>query len=145
MIINEIEYSEEKLEKELRQLQNRRRICREYAKRRYNKMKNNLNSDDTELKKEAEEFFKKNKKNSLKNYKTNSSSKSEYYLKNKDLKNAISKYQYYKKIDKMDKFLNNEKFKPCIELLKKNNNDKGLAKNKYPELFENEENEEKDK
>lgn len=145
MMINEIEYTEEKVKEELRKLDNRRRLCREYAKRRYDKMKFNLNSEDSELKKEAESFFEKNKKNSLKNYKIKTPSKSEYYLKNKDLKNATSKYQYYKRNDKMKKFLEDEKFKPCIELLKNNDNKKGSARSKYPELFENVENEEKDK
>ena len=137
MIVNEIEYTEDKLKKELKQLENRRRICREYAKRRYDKMKTNLNSDDSELKKEAEDFFEIQRINSSKNYNKDSSKKSEYYFNNKELKNAIAKYQYYKRINKMNKFLDNNKFESCRELLKNNDNRRGSARSKYPELFEN--------
>lgn len=135
MMINNKEYTEEEVENELRKLNNRRKTCSEYAKRRYHKMKYNLTSEDSELKKDAEIFFEKHKNNSLKNYKKNTSSKSEYYKQNKEVKNAISKYHYYKKNEKMEIFLDNEKFKSCIELLKTNDNIRGLAKDKYPEIY----------
>ena len=115
----------------------RKKVINDYAKRRYKKMKINLTCDDEELKKAAEDFITKNRDFSRRYYEKNDTVKKEYYNKTKDMRNAVSKYNYYKKNDKMDKFLTDNKFEECRELLKTNDNKKGSARSKYPELFEN--------
>ena len=126
MIINDIEYDEEQIRNMMKNYNARKKVINDYAKRRYKKMKINLTCDDEELRKAAEDFITKNR----------DTVKKEYYNKTKDMRNAVSKYNYYKKKDEMDKFVTLNKFKECRELLKTNDNKKGTAKDKYPELFE---------
>lgn len=137
MIINDIEYDEEQIHNMMKNYNARKKVINDYAKRRYKKMKINLTCDDEELKKTAEDFITKNRDFSRRYYEKNDTVKKEYYNKTKDMRNAVSKYNYYKKNDKMDKFLTDNKFEECRELLKTNDNKKGSARSKYPELFEN--------
>lgn len=136
MIINDIEYDEEQIHNMMKNYNARKKVINDYAKRRYKKMKINLTCDDEELKKAAEDFITKNRDFSRRYYEKNDTVKKEYYNKTKDMRNAVSKYNYYKKNDKMDKFLTDNKFEECRELLKTNDNKKGSARSKYPELFE---------
>ena len=136
MIINDIEYDEEQIYNMMKNYNARKKVINDYAKRRYKKMKINLTCDDEELRKAAKDFITKNRDFSRRYYEKNDTVKKEYYNKTKDMRNAVSKYQYYKKNDKMNKFVTDDKFEECRELLKTNNNKKGSARSKYPELFE---------
>ena len=134
MIINEIEYDENQICKMMKNYNARKKVINDYAKRRYKKMKINLTCDDEELRKVAQDFVIKNREFSRIHYENNK--KQEYYKKTRDMRNAVSKYSYYKKINKMDKFIKDDKFEDVRELLKTNDNNRGTAKNKYPELFD---------
>ena len=136
MIINDIEYDEEQIRNMMKNYNARKKVINDYAKRRYKKMKINLTCDDEELRKAAEDFITKNRDFTRRYYEKNDTVKKEYYNKTKDMRNAVSKYQYYKKNNKMDKFVTDNKFEECRELLKTNDNKKGTAKDKYPELFD---------
>ena len=129
MIIDNIEYDEDQIKKMLKNYNSRKKVVNRYAKKRYKNFKVNLTCDDENLRKEADEFFKKNRDNTR-----------QYDQRMKEVKNAVCKYNYYKRRNMLDKFVTDDRFKDVRELLKNNSNRRGSAKNKYPELFENEEN-----
>jgi len=109
---------------------------RQYAKTRHLNFKDDLNSEDLDKKKKAEDYMNKMKSTSKKHYHNKSKEKkNEIYHKNKELYCARYRYAYYKKNNKMDFFLKEKDFETIREILKNDNIKRRTAKEKYPELF----------
>jgi len=130
-------YNEIQLKEFAEKYQKKRNQMREYSKKRYSNFKDDLNSDDLEKKKKAEDFMNKMKSNAKNHYHSKAKEKkNKTYNENKDLYCARYRYKYYKKNNKMDKFSEMKDYEKIKEILIKDDNSRKTAKEKYPEFFD---------
>ena len=131
---NEVQYTDAEIREVIDKYTHSKKKMREYTKNRYQNYKKDLYSDDPEKKAKAEEFINKLRKNALDYY--DKDAYKEDYKENKTIIRARYKYYYYKKADKLEKFVKEDKFSDTREILKKDDSSRRTAKEKYPELFE---------
>tara|TARA_R100000734_G_C3312180_1_gene103145 strand:+ start:1091 stop:1519 length:429 start_codon:yes stop_codon:yes gene_type:complete len=130
----EIQYTDAQIREVIDKYNVSRKKMREYTKNRYQNYKKDLHSDDPEKKAKAEEFIGKLRENALNHY--NKEAYQKDYQENKTVIRARYKYYYYKKNDKMDTFIKSDKFADTREILLKDDSSRRTAKEKYPELFQ---------
>ncbi len=133
----ESSYTNEEIQVILTNYKKRNEKMKIYSSNRYNTMKENLLSDNEELKKDSEQQIKKRQEQAL-NYYYNVIRERE--LNQKDTKeclirNARTKYHYYKRNKRMDVFVTDPKHEDIRQLLKNDHTVRKRAENKYPELF----------
>tara|TARA_R110000803_G_scaffold160802_3_gene224665 strand:- start:1677 stop:2081 length:405 start_codon:yes stop_codon:yes gene_type:complete len=129
LTIENEQYSNEEIKKVIGKYKKAHEDMKTYSKNRYEKMKENLKSEDPELKSKAEDHRRKLRENSLNYYKRTDSTC------NPELHKARCKYTYYKKKNTLETFIKNDKFIETIELLKDDTTSRRTAEEKYPELF----------
>ena len=128
---NEKQYTDSEIREVIDKYNQSKQKMRDYTMKRYKKYKEDLNSEDPEIKAKAEEFMAKQRQNSLNYYKNHTN---DYYLNNQLLHKCRNRYHYYRRNNRIEEFVKNEKFKETIEILK-NDNTRKTAKEKYPLLF----------
>lgn len=128
--------NENQLKEFAEKYQKSRNHMRQYAKKRHLNFKDDLNSEDLDKKKKAEDYMNKMKSNAKKHYHNKAKEKkNKIYHENKELYCARYRYAYYKKNNKMESFLNEKEFETIREILKNDNTIRKKANEKYPELF----------
>jgi hypothetical protein len=128
---NEKQYTDSEIREVIDKYNDTKRRMRVYTLKRYNKYKEDLNSEDAEIKGKAEAFMSKQRQNALNYYKNHTN---DYYQNNQLLHKCRNRYNYYRRNNRIEEFVKNEKFKETIEILK-NDNTRTPAKEKYPLLF----------
>ena len=129
---NEKQYTDSEIREVIDKYNDNKRRMRDYTLKRYNKYKEDLNSEDPEIKGKAEEFMSKQRQNALNYYKNHTN---DYYKNNHLLHKYRNRYNYYRRNNRIEEFVKNEKFKETMEILKNDNSSRRTAKEKYPELF----------
>jgi hypothetical protein len=133
---NEKSYTDKEIRKVLDIYNNNKEHMRKYTSKRHENYRQDLTSDDPEKKKKAEAYREYMKVNSSKHYHDGYKKVShERYENNKEMMKARQKYHYYKKHNRLEKFLKPDDFIESKELLKTDDSRSRSAKLKYPELF----------
>mgnify|MGYP003130161005 CR=1 FL=1 len=131
----EIQLTDEQIKVAINSYINRKKSLLKYQMKMHKQHSENVNSDDPIKKEKAIKYIEYKRNVSKKHYEKNKDMKKQYYQENKPLILAQRNYRYHKKNGTLNKFLMSESNKEKIELLK-NDNKRKNAIDKYPELFE---------
>lgn len=132
---DEVQLTDKEIQTAINSYLSRKKSLLKYQMKIHNEHKENMNSDDPIKKEKAEKYAELKRNASREHYKKNKDLKKKYYEENKELILAQRNYNYHKKKGTMEYFIKSKSNEKKRELLK-NDNKKIKAIDKYPELFE---------
>jgi len=131
----EVQLTDDQIKRAINSYISRKQSLLKYQMKMHNIHHENINSDDPIKKEKALKYIENKRSVSRKHYENNKELKKKYYEENKELILAQRNYRYHKKNGTINFFLESDSNKEKRELLK-NDNKRKKAINKYPELFE---------